>query len=185
MNTERADQQNDQAEAAAARLSKIMQAGINQALKSQGMDADMMEEDEVDRQNRLRWLKSKDKKLLNDAFRRLRKHGYFARQDFTFCMSDGVASVPDKYATRYVFYHIQDAFTLREHGRIPEGGMHVAWAGDGSEIVSIISQTGLKAYWNGDERTRILILPAETPPEQYAQIAAEERTWKERRGLRT
>lgn len=140
-------------------------------------------EDEFARRSRLRWLKSKDKKLLNDAFRRLRKHGYFSRQNFTFCMSDGVAEVPAEYADRYVFYHVQDTINLELNGCIPEDGMHVAWAGDGDEIAGIISKTGLKAYWNGDKSTRILILPSRTTPKQFVRITSECRTLEERRRI--
>jgi len=112
-----------------------------------------------------------DKQLLNNAFSQLRKHGYFAEQNFACCQSCGLSAVPDKNADKYVFYHDQDNDSI-ENGRIDKNGMCIAWAGDAKQIAEIISQTGLKAYWNGKRGTRILVLSQNTTPKQYNRITA-------------
>lgn len=49
------------------------------------------------------------KRKLTAGFEQLRRHDYFARECFCCCQSCGCATVPDRYADRYVFYHEQDA----------------------------------------------------------------------------
>ena len=111
-----------------------------------------------------------DKELLNDAFKQLRKQNYFAKQDFWCCQTCGCAAVPKEKENAYVFYHRQDKEAIDESGNIKEKGMYVAWAGKGKQIVDIISQTGLKVYWNGSNDTRIRILSQNTTPEGYEEI---------------
>ena len=110
-----------------------------------------------------------DKQLLNNAFRELRKQGYFARQNFYYWRKWREIPEANKGLTKYVFYHHQDNKKIK-NGFIEKGGMYVAWSGDGNQIVDIISQTALRAYWNGDKDKRILILSSTTTPDEYAEI---------------
>jgi len=166
------------------RINYFMEKGIELSLKSRGLDADKILETNTEEENNTT-IKGKtktktDKQLLNDAFSQLRKHGYFAQQNFSCCQTCGVAEVPDKYADKYVFYDIQDGYDIEIKGRINKYGMCVTWAGDAKQITDIISQTGLKAYWNGDRGTRILILPRNTSPKQYKQITSAYRKCKDK-----
>lgn len=89
---------------------------------------------------------------LNDAFRLLRKRGYFARQNFWCCQTCGCAAVPEDHAESYVFYHRQDAERLRK-----DGGTMLAWGGDGDEIVKCCLEAGLVVTWDGSKNTRIFV----------------------------
>ena len=117
-----------------------------------------------------------DKQLLNDAFKQLRKEGYFAKQAFWCCQSCGCAAVPKEKEKAYVFYHKQDKDAIKDDGMIAAKGMYVAWDGNGRIIADTISNTGLKAYWNNDPGTRILILSQNTTLEQYAEIVGNNKT---------
>lgn len=86
------------------------------------------------------------------AFKALRKSGYFARQNFACCQSCGLAELPDGTAN-YVFYHSQDSDDLKESGTC-----HLAWGGDGAEIVKILNANGVKTEWNGSPDVRIKML---------------------------
>jgi hypothetical protein len=96
------------------------------------------------------------KKNLRDAlgrgFRVLRERGYFAKQNWQCCQTCGCHAVPDEFGRRYVFYHAQDANCLRERGET-----HLAWAGDGHEIVEVFRAEGLRVEWDGSQSRRILI----------------------------
>lgn len=89
---------------------------------------------------------------INVAFRTLRKRGYFARQNFWCCQTCGCAAVPEDHAKSYVFYHNQDAETLKK-----DGGTFLAWDGDGDEIVKCCLEAGLIVKWDGNKNTRIWI----------------------------
>lgn len=91
------------------------------------------------------------KKKLTAAFRKLRKAGYFARQNFWCCQSS--SAIPEEYSEKYVFYHRQDNDILKEKNEC-----YLAWDGDGKEIVRILSEAGLYVDWNGDNNTRILVM---------------------------
>jgi hypothetical protein len=92
---------------------------------------------------------------INVAFRNLRKRGYFARQNFWCCQTCAWYAIgedhPDK-VDRAVFYHQQDAATLKR-----DGGTMLAWSGDGHEIVKTCLEAGLAVEWDGTENTRIFI----------------------------
>lgn len=89
---------------------------------------------------------------LNNAFRALRKRGYFARQNFWCCQTCGCAAVPEEHAESYVFYHQQDAEGLKR-----DGGTMLAWGGDGYEIVKTFLEAGLTTKWDGSKNTRIWV----------------------------
>ena len=93
-----------------------------------------------------------NKSNLNKAFKALRKSGYFAEQNFTCCQSCAWAEIPDEQSEKAVFYHRQDADDLKENG-----SCHLAWAGDGKEIVKILEENGVKTEWEGTDNKRIKI----------------------------
>lgn len=93
-----------------------------------------------------------DKSQITSAFKELRKLGYFARQNFTCCQTCGWASVPDEKGERAVFYHQQDNHSLKE-----DGECHLAWSGDGNEIVSVLNKHGVQTEWDGSDNKRIKI----------------------------
>ena len=98
----------------------------------------------------------KDKTLINQAFRELRKKGYFARQSFWCCQSCGWSAVPEDKAKKVVFYHKQDADHIKE-GTIGNGGLYLAWAGNGKEIANTFTNLGFKVDWDGTDGKRICV----------------------------
>jgi len=88
---------------------------------------------------------------LREAFKDLRKAGYFARQNFTCCQSCAWAEIPKEKSDKVVFYHQQDA-----DGKADDE-MYVGWAGDGKEICDIFSNHQIDTEWDGTSNTRILI----------------------------
>ena len=99
----------------------------------------------------------RDKKLLDEAFVKLRILGYFAEQNWKCCQSCGWAAIPDHCAKKAVFYHAQDADAIKK-GMIDKKGLYIAWDGNGKEIVQVFNSVGLKTSWEGSKDTRILIL---------------------------
>jgi hypothetical protein len=93
-----------------------------------------------------------NKSNLTEAFKELRKIGYFARQNFTCCQTCAWAEVPDEKGERAVFYHNQDNSQLMSTGEC-----HLAWAGDGNEIVSVLNKHGVQTDWDGSGNKRIRI----------------------------
>jgi len=93
-----------------------------------------------------------NKSNLTEAFKELRKIGYFARQNFQCCQTCAWAEVPDEKGERAVFYHNQDNSELRSTGEC-----HLAWSGNGNEIVSVLNKHGVKTEWDGSENKRIKI----------------------------
>ena len=87
---------------------------------------------------------------IGNAFRELRKRGYFARKNFWCCQSCAWAAVPEG-AEKVVFYHGQD------NDDIPSGKIHLAWDGSGAEIKMVLENAGLYVEWNGKEDTRIVV----------------------------
>lgn len=100
------------------------------------------------------------KQKVTQAFRELRRAGYFARQNFWCCQTCGCAAVPDEYADKYVFYHHQDNRAWNKNGEL-KYGLYLAWEGDAKFIVDTFRKQGLNAVHDGAEFTRILILPKE------------------------
>jgi hypothetical protein len=89
---------------------------------------------------------------LNNAFKDLRKAGYFARQNFTCCQSCGWSEIPNG-KEKVVFYHSQD-----NDDKIKGNDFHLAWSGDGKEICEILNRNGVLTEWNENENTRIKII---------------------------
>lgn len=94
------------------------------------------------------------KQQLNQAFRELRKAGYFARQNFWCCSSCACADIPQAYGNKFVFYHKQAGENLQH-----EGQCYLQWGMDGNahEIVDILRKNGVQASWEGSENNAILI----------------------------
>lgn len=96
-----------------------------------------------------------DRSRISKSFRELRKLGWFARQSFWCCQTCGCAAVPKEYKDKFVFYHKQDAESIKS-GNI-EGEMYLTHGegGDGHEVVTILKKHGIKAKWDGDNDKRI------------------------------
>lgn len=94
------------------------------------------------------------KASLTQAFRALRKEGYWARQNWQCCQSCGWAAVPEERGDKAIFYHAQDARHIR--GRVPT--VMLAWSGNGEQIVNILKQF-VDVDWNGSPNNRIHCLP--------------------------
>lgn len=92
------------------------------------------------------------KEKISNAFRELRRLGYFARQNFMCCQTCGWAEVPEDKADKAVFYHHQDKERLDR-----EGKLYLNWSGDGNLIKSVFEKCGLKVEWNGTDSTRIKV----------------------------
>lgn len=97
-----------------------------------------------------------DKPLLNQAFKELRKKGYFARQNFLCCQTCGWDAVPYEKSRKAVFYHGQDAQHIKS-GNIDEHGIYMCWDGNGDEIVSVFKSLGFIVTWRGDYDSRIRV----------------------------
>jgi hypothetical protein len=97
-------------------------------------------------------MKTENKKKLNQAFAALRKAGYTAKQNFLCCQSCAWNALSNKEAEKAVFYHQQDADDLKETGII-----HLAWSGNGKEIVKILKEHGLDVEWEGSDNKRIVV----------------------------
>ena len=91
-------------------------------------------------------------KNLSKAFEDLEKKGYFAKLNFWCCQSCAWAAITDKEAEKAVFYHQQDAEDLRD-----TGSCHLAWSGNGQEIVDVLTENGMDVEWSGSENSRIKI----------------------------
>ena len=89
---------------------------------------------------------------LTNAFKALRKAGYFAKQNFSCCQSCAWAEIADEQLEKAVFYHHQDAGDLKEHG-----SCYLSWNGDGKEIVKILKDNGVEVEWSGDDSKRIKV----------------------------
>lgn len=90
---------------------------------------------------------------LSKAFKDLRKHGYFARQNFMCCQSCGWAAVPDGKEDKVVFFHNQD----NEEKKDGKPFM-LAWAGDGNLICDVLRDNGIVVEWEGTSDRRICVV---------------------------
>ena len=90
---------------------------------------------------------------LRRAFAALRKAGYFARMNWRCCQGCGCNAIPETYSDKYVFFHAQD-----NEDRKAGKDFYLGWAGDGSEIVCILGENGVRTSWNGDNEKRIKVL---------------------------
>lgn len=95
------------------------------------------------------------RELVTQAFKKLRKAGYFAKQNFWCCMSCGLSAIPED-AEKFVFYHNQDNDAWNKEKEL-DRPLHLCWGGDGKEIVSILESVGLNTEWNGNDDSRIAI----------------------------
>jgi hypothetical protein len=102
--------------------------------------------------------KISDRQRVANAFRDLRKKGWFARTKFWCCQGCGCSAVPDDAKNKFVFYHKQDAESFDKNGMLSDG-MYLTHGqgGDGMEIVAALNSNGLKTSWNGDMGIRILV----------------------------
>lgn len=89
---------------------------------------------------------------LTKGFRELRKHGYFAKQNFSCCQTCGWCDVPEEKKDKVVFYHKQDNEDKEEGNPF-----YLCWNGDGKEIQGILQKCGVETEWNGDETKRIRV----------------------------
>lgn len=89
----------------------------------------------------------------NLFFRKLRKAGYFAKQNFHCCQTCATSAIPEEFATKYVYYHNQDYQRMRNGGDLMLG-----WAGDGTEIATLAQESGLQINWNGSPEQRMEII---------------------------
>ena len=98
-------------------------------------------------------------KLIQKAFRELRKAGFFAKSNHTCCQTCGVAEVPENKEQAYVFYHQQSAEDLRytnecclSFGSTAEHGLI---------IVRFLEEAGLTVDWNGSvyQTIRVTVRP--------------------------
>ena len=90
---------------------------------------------------------------LNNAFKELRKFGYFARQNFMCCQNCGWHAIPDGQTDKAVFYHQQDNDSKKE-GK----SFCLAWSGDGHQICDILNRNGIETNWDGSESKRIEVM---------------------------
>jgi hypothetical protein len=89
------------------------------------------------------------------AFRELRKHGYFARQNHLCCATCGWNAVPDNFTDRAVFYHNQDAHDLKDIG-----WCYLSWAGNSEEILLILQKHGLQPELDSPDHRIKITLPS-------------------------
>lgn len=89
---------------------------------------------------------------LDKLFEALEQVGYFARQNFMCCQTCACYEIPESYSKKYVFYHEQDT-----ENAISSNSLHLAWAGNGKEIVKLAEEAGLSVEWEGTEAKRIQV----------------------------
>lgn len=105
------------------------------------------------------------KPKITAAFRILRKHGFFARQNWSCCQGCGCSELPDG-TTKYVFYHRQDGETLNRIGEVNLSWGTVVYRRKpskeklesiGKEVVNALRAKGLTVEWNGKSDRRITV----------------------------
>lgn len=87
---------------------------------------------------------------LTVAFKKLRKLGYTAKQNFWCCQNCAWHAMTDEEAKKAVFYHNQD-----NADKLKGLPFHLAWSGDGNEIVDVLRAEGIQVKWSGTTKTRI------------------------------
>lgn len=104
-----------------------------------------------------------DRKRVTEAFKQLRKRGFYAKQHATCCQTCAVDELPpasDKQQY-YVFYHQQDDESVKETGRLylSYGALDDADDGEaaptGYLVFNALRDAGLTATWDGDVSQRI------------------------------
>lgn len=96
---------------------------------------------------------------LNKALKDLEGKDYFTAKNFWCCSSCGWGAIANDQKDKAVFYHSQDAATLRESGTL-----YLSWSGSGQEIVDALNSRGLFSHWNGKDGSRIFV--TESKPEK-------------------
>lgn len=108
-----------------------------------------------------------DREAVREAFKELRRDGYFARMAFQCCSSCAWAEVPDAKAEKVVFYNRQAADAFKEDGGWYGGGsltddlqrnLYLQWAGDGARIVEVLNRHGLDAVWDGTDEQAVRVI---------------------------
>ena len=104
-----------------------------------------------------------DKKLFNEMFKKIRKEGFIARQNFKCCQSCAMVAIDNIYGnledgSNYVFYTNQEAESFEKNGKLFQI-IYLAWGGDGDKIKSIIQEHGFEVEWNGSKDECIGVLP--------------------------
>lgn len=89
------------------------------------------------------------RRRISNAFRALRAKGYVCKSAWKCCMCCGNAAMPEG-TTKCVFYHKQDAATLRE-----TGSTWLVWTGDADEIIEALRAVNLTVAWSGSASARI------------------------------
>lgn len=95
------------------------------------------------------------KAKIRKSFAQFRRMGYFARQNFMCCQTCAWAEIPKNESKKAVFYHNQDSEDILS------GKLHVAWSGDGDEIVKVFNSNGLFVSWAGVNKSRIIVMAKE------------------------
>ena len=112
-----------------------------------------------------------NKQKLNDLFKRLRKQGVVARQNFSCCGGCAASALHDECIRLgkefAVYYHRQDAAGLREgdeHVYLGFGAVHpdasireLKTCQLGKLILDCAREVGLEAEWDGSPRQRVCI----------------------------
>lgn len=145
---------------------------------------------------------AENKEKLDKAFKRLRKNGLIARQNFSCCGSCGSYEIAtrmeellkdNKQALGYVFYNRQSAEALRGNGRNPaDGRLYISYA-DGSTskfpnnipksteeigkmLAIALTDAGLVVEWDGNPDSSVLVKMDEKVAEK---IEVDSETWGE------
>ncbi len=103
-----------------------------------------------------------DRDRIRDAFKDLRKLGYFARMNFWCCQTCAWYAVPEDKAEKVVFFHHQDADSFDKIGNL-EREMYLAWSGDPQVIIDTLNNHDLIATHDGNEYTRIMVCKKTRP----------------------
>ena len=112
-----------------------------------------------------------DNQKIGNAFKELRKMGWFARMNFWCCQSCGCSAIPDEAKDKFVFYHKQDAEAIRSNGNIMGMGIHLTHGegGDANEICAVLRKNGLDVEWNGDMGKRIMVKHLVEEPVEFVE----------------
>lgn len=95
---------------------------------------------------------------VNEAFRSLRKIGYFCKSNFYCCTTCGGAAIPSAENKKVVFWHQQDTETakkLEKQRRTPY--LYLSWAGDSVEICRHLRAAGLTVIAPDTNDTKFLV----------------------------
>ena len=100
------------------------------------------------------------KNEVNELFKKLRKAGYIARQNFACCSSCASyelgelcesKGIPED-SRKVVYYHRQDTDRFWKTGKL-----FLGWSGNGDEIKQLALDAGLSVEWDGTHEQRIQV----------------------------